>query len=502
MSLNSLKQAADAVDSDIFIHFSILFRKSSAVKNYVADQLRDWLANSYATLTTEFPFSSHAQKLSYWAPQLASREITRAELRQAIDDFNSFCHSAKHPPNQAFWKHEVSIVETNGARSPQTKDDLSLSGRLLLSEWQKVMDQARSEWEFKTIEMLRSKLMEHLETVLNRLKLLQSQLESLGLDPGLFLDLSKGNLSAQDIEHFQRWAAYLVKDEGVQSLCELLGKVRQIEFSEKIERVLVNQTRQIHLPDINSREEIIGIRLGRDLEHVLPSEKALLADEETEVLFDLKFVESRLMCFDMQGIQTVQETIEIEQDSPIEEEEKQGPMVICVDTSGSMSGMPETIAKAVALFISAKAREQKRACYLINFSTSIQTLELSNDMGMASLIDFLKMSFHGGTDVAPALQQALEVMERDEYQKADLLIISDFIMADLPKDMLEAIDSQRTQGNRFYSLVVGSSFMSKRLNTLFDHEWVYDPKSSRIEELVSFQRRIVDDRPSSSIAQR
>jgi uncharacterized protein with von Willebrand factor type A (vWA) domain len=499
MPLNRLERAAITVSIDIFGSFSALFQKSSAVKTYVADQLSDWQANTAATIETEFPFSSHAQKLSDWAPLLGSSEISRTNLEQAVDDFTAFCHSAKHPANQSFWKRLVGFVETNGDQSTQTKDELSVSGRLLLAEWQKIMDQARSEWEFKTIEILRNKLMEHLKTVLDRLELLRSQVEALGLDPGLLLDLSKGNLSAKDIEHFQRWATYLEKDEGAQALCELLGKVRQIELSEKIERVRVNQTRQVHLPDINSREEIIGIRLGRDLEHVLPSEKALLADEETEVLFDLKFVESRLMCFDMQGIQAVQETIEIEQESQIEEEEKQGPMVICVDTSGSMRGMPETIAKAVALFISAKAREQKRPCYLINFSTGIQTLELSDDMGMVALIDFLKMSFHGGTDVAPALQHALEVMERDEYQKSDLLIISDFIMFGLPEDMLEAIDTQRTQGNRFYSLVVGSSYMSNRLGTLFDHEWVYDPATSRIKELIGFQERMLRDRsPSQS----
>ena len=115
-------------------------------------------------------------------------------------------------------------------------------------------------------------------------------------------------------------------------------------------------------------------------------------------------------------------------------------------------------------------------------------------MGMASLMDFLKMSFHGGTDVAPAMEHALEVMERDEYEKADLLIISDFIMADLPESMLESISSQRSKGNRFYSLVVGCSFLSNRLETLFDHEWVYDPHSSRIMELVGFQSRLFVDR--------
>ncbi|BEH13916.1 VWA domain-containing protein [Marinobacter shengliensis] len=493
MPIKSLEQAAIAANKDIFHKFPSLLQNSHSVSNYVAEQLSEWEASSARKLGTEFPLSSHARKISGWAPILESRDLTRATLEKAVDDFTSFCLAANHPSNHSFWKRLVSAEETKGKRSTRKNDDLSVSGRLLLSEWQKIMDHIRSEWELSTIEMLRAKLLEDLSLILERMDLLRGHLEELGFDPGLLLDLSKGYLTTQDIEQFHRWAEYLKEDESVKSLCELLGKMRQIELSEKIEKVRVNQTRQVHLPDINSREEIIGIKLGRDLEHVLPSEKALLADEDTAILFDLKFVESRLMCFDMQGIQSVQETIEVEEERQVEEADKQGPMVICVDTSGSMNGTPETVAKAVTLFISTKAREQRRPCYLINFSTGIETLELSDDMGIASLIDFLKMSFHGGTDVSPALQHALEVMEHDKYQKADMLIISDFIMASLPEDMLSDINKQREHGNRFYSLVVGSSFLSTRLETLFDHEWVFEPHSSRIQELVSFKGRVLDE---------
>lgn len=493
MPLNRLDQAAISVNRDILANFAPLLNKSEAVANYVADQLMDWKTGSETFLEAEFPFSTYAQALSDWAHVIGGPSVSRADLKKAVEDYTAFCHVVRHPTNGSFWKNQLAVRAGNQKDQEALPDELSVSGRVLLNEWQKSLDKARGEWELKTIQKLRAQFIEQLELFLEQLLQLCAQLEILGLDPGLLLDLSKGNLSAQDIEQFQRWSKYLEDDEGVRALCELLGKVRQIALSEKIDQVTVHRTREIHLPDINSREEIIGIRLGRDLEHVLPSEKALLADPDTAVLFDLKYVESRLMCFDMQGIQAVQEHIETDEDWQVQEEEKQGPMVICVDTSGSMSGMPETIAKAVALFISARAREQKRPCYLINFSTGIQTLELSDDMGMASLINFLKMSFHGGTDVAPALDHALEIMERDAYQKADLLIISDFIMAGLPETVLADINSQRANGNRFYSLVVGSTYMTQRLQSLFDHEWVFDPETSRIQELVGFQERMQRD---------
>ena len=85
-------------------------------------------------------------------------------------------------------------------------------------------------------------------------------------------------------------------------------------------------------------------------------------------------------------------------------------------------------------------------------------------------------------------------MQNETYERADLLMISDFIMASLPEQIQERIEQQRTRGNRFYSLVVGDCFMAQRLTSLFDHEWVYDPSSSQIHELVDFQKKLVMER--------
>ncbi|MDO9478476.1 MAG: VWA domain-containing protein, partial [Pseudohongiella sp.] len=233
----------------------------------------------------------------------------------------------------------------------------------------------------------------------------------------------------------------------------------------------------------------VGIELGRTIEYALPSELALLSDTDTAILFDLKFVEGRLLCFEMSGERLVERTGDREVDREMEEEQ-QGPMVICIDTSGSMSGMPETIAKAVALFMASKAREKQRPCYLINFSTGIETLDLGESFGMKSLITFLKKSFHGGTDVAPALRHALGTMKREGYNKADLLIVSDFIMGALPIDIQKSVRIQREAGNQFYSLVIGRGFLVPSMHTHFDREWVFNPSSSSITELLSCQQEI------------
>ena len=150
-----------------------------------------------------------------------------------------------------------------------------------------------------------------------------------------------------------------------------MGRLRRAEKTKRQELVRTRTTIAEYVPDINSREEIVGLDLGNDIERVVPQELTLLSDEETSVLFDVKLAEGRLMCFEMEGTQSRSREVEEELVSEIEDEEKLGPVIVCVDTSGSMQGSPEIIAKAVTLFMATRAVSQKRNCFLINFSTNI-----------------------------------------------------------------------------------------------------------------------------------
>ena len=168
-------------------------------------------------------------------------------------------------------------------------------------------------------------------------------------------------------------------------------------------------------------------------------------------------------------------------------------MILCVDTSGSMNGTPENIAKAMVLYAGNKAIAQGRKCFVINFSTGIELLDLSESRSVTDLISFLKKSFHGGTDAAPALRHALQMIQDGGYEKADVLMISDFVMGELPDTLLQDIKRQRDSGNKFNSLVIGDAFMRNRLKTHFDHEWIYNYDFHTIQELVKFGQDVQRD---------
>jgi len=490
MPLASLHHESRGIRDALRRDFPFLLNASKCVADHVEKSIAGWERIVASELDTEFPFTHHTEKLESWLSRESSLSCT--DYAHVIDEYADFCRAVKHPDNLDFWRRELSAAAEPA--NVLTKDDSNarFSLRLLLNEWRKASDKTFSQWQLEKIAALRLVLMRELQALLSLLQELHDQLGALGLDPGILLDLSKGEWSARDIEQLKRWVRYLADDSGVRSLCDLLGKLRQMEQSERIEQVRVRQIEHVALPDINSKEEIIGLRFGRDIDHVVPAEMALLADPDTSTLFDMKYAESRLMCFDMQGIQRSQRVHEQDEMRSVEESDKYGPMIILVDTSGSMQGMPETIAKAVALYMAGKARQQERPCFLINFSTGIRTLDLSDKIDMKGVLGFLGMSFQGGTDASPALKHALEMLQEERYQRADVLMISDFIMYDLPAEVHDRIRDRKEEGNRFYSLVIGDCFMSRRLESIFDHEWIYDPQSSRIRELIGFRRQVAN----------
>ncbi len=149
--------------------------------------------------------------------------------------------------------------------------------------------------------------------------------------------------------------------------------------------------------------------------------------------------------------------------------EEKGPIVLSIDTSSSMRGSPEQIAKALALAIAKIALSEHRPCYMINFSKSLDVYNLSQlKDSVPKLIDFLSKSFGGDTDFEPALQHTLTVMDSNEYFNADLLLISDFMTSDLSSDIIEKINILRKRRNRFHAIIIGT-MGEEKATTVFDN---------------------------------
>ena len=175
-------------------------------------------------------------------------------------------------------------------------------------------------------------------------------------------DNSKGKLKQISLANILNYFNMIKNNKALMDICDILGRMKneqkQIYQDTTTELSAYSYTQT--LPTQRYKEEISGITLSNDLENLIPQEMSLLDDKDLELLFDLKYIEKRLFCFQKQGFISQQEEGQKEIEKQVEKErnkeDDKGSIIICVDTSGSMNGTPETIAKAITLMITAKAR--------------------------------------------------------------------------------------------------------------------------------------------------
>ncbi|MEZ4777349.1 MAG: VWA domain-containing protein [Bacteroidia bacterium] len=294
---------------------------------------------------------------------------------------------------------------------------------------------------------------------------------------------SMGAWEKIDWDKLEEYAKNLQRDPQLRELAELLGRWKNAEKQVETFKLLQPVPDRAWKPNLYGKSEIIGIHHSDDIGAMLPSEVALLSSPETELILSKKFVEKKLLTFQYRS-ENLSASPKMKQEMiQMTEINERGPMVICIDTSGSMFGGPERIAKALALAILEIALKQKRRAYLISFSTGIKTIEMTGmEANVDKMVDFLRMSFHGGTDIQPALEETIKVLQGEAFAKADVLIISDFIIPRIERQMFDDILHLRTEKKtNFHSLYVTRRH-DPRVPPLpiFDNHWVYDLDNPKV----------------------
>lgn len=215
---------------------------------------------------------------------------------------------------------------------------------------------------------------------------------------------------------------------------------------------------QHHLPH-SGGSDIQGITVGQSFASLLPFETALFSDSQTEDIFLHKYVDHQLQLFHHKS-----ESGKISNSKNKVRLKNRGPIIVSLDTSGSMEGLPMEIAILLVSNILIDALYQKRDCLLIVFSEEIEVIDLKKKWGnfrtrsLCGLGDFIQQitSFNGGTDITEMLIKVFELWEsQNTYQLADLLVISDFEIPKPSDNLLSKISYYREQGYRFYGYQIG-----------------------------------------------
>ncbi len=230
-----------------------------------------------------------------------------------------------------------------------------------------------------------------------------------------FLAASGASFSYADLkscnEDFSALANALQNNHKIKELAQKMGRAYISEEKKK----------QTKIPQA-SKSEVHGTHRSDDVMRILPSELLNLEDEDLEILFYARLLEKQLLTYELQGTTfVIGETTETEK-------QRTGPVVACLDTSGSMQGQPMLKAKALLLAIANILQKESRSLHVLLFGASGEIREFSmlGNNEAVGLLKFLQQGFGGGTDFETPLQRALDIIaSQKDYQKADVLMISD-----------------------------------------------------------------------------
>ncbi len=350
----------------------------------------------------------------------------------------------------------------------------------LLQSLEKDFNARKAALEQKLIDEKRKQFLKELYEKIEKFKKLEQLLQPFIDDfgHGYLWDMSNSPFRNLGFDILKKYAELLKNDTALQEFAELLG--RQSATSQEVEKQIIDETiiKSEYHPKPAQSGNIVGFEYSNDISRVLPSEVGLLNETDLENLFYFKFVEKQLLSYRYsQNVASTYEEIRQKGIEVSKSKDLTGPIIICVDTSGSMQGTPEQTAKIATFALAKISIKQHRKCFLISFSTGIETLDMSDfkkQNALDSLVGFLNKSFNGGTDAAPALRECLRQLKTENYKNSDVLMISDFVMGNLPQDVVSSIKEEQGNGTSFYSLVIGESANNQAIEC-FDENISYNP---------------------------
>ncbi|AAM03706.1 hypothetical protein (multi-domain) [Methanosarcina acetivorans C2A] len=286
------------------------------------------------------------------------------------------------------------------------------------------------------------------------------------LFPGRMWDYSLQALHREYFENLEKYAAILRKSSDLRKILEQVGRM-ELEYGSK----------KLQLSP-HSRSEVHSITFSGEIQTLLPIEAVKLKNPILKRKFYADMLEEKLLTYQLRGKNW---------NSNSAGKRRKGPVVALVDTSASMRGAPEILAKAVVLAIARRMLRENRDVKVILFSSKWQTveIELTHKKRMGKeFLDFLKYTFGGGTDFNTALRSGLKAVKGEKaFQGADLLFLTDGASELSERPLIREWNEIKTERKaRIFSLIIGN-YDAGGLDQVSDQTYIIpDAGSWQVEE--------------------
>ncbi len=461
LSVNETQMVQDLVSTVMsspqisqFMHEHPMFFKN------IQDHVQQW-SQSLPAQMKNIPVPDDLQQ--EYILYLDTQGLTAEQFTQQSQDLlQQLQHSDFHTDAQSLL---ISLSQATPANRKQ----------LFIQKWREHLAARVLSLELIFAEQERERMLQQLEL---RMQIAGELDETLAPQhPGKLWDLTATHLLHGNNSLFRHYAGFLANNPELKKIADALGRAAAQDSSveEQITRMQTPEWKHVQQEQVP--DDLVGIHQSNELNRLISSETVLLTEPELETVFYKQFAERRLLNYQFMGQSRSLETTVSERRAFGETEETKGPFIVCIDTSGSMSGYPEDCAKGFCFALLQIALSENRDCVIMLFSTDVVTYELTGPEGLQEALNFLGCSFKGGTDLEPCMQQVMHYMQQARFSNADAIVLSDFIAQRLSPETEQQAQRIKQQGNRFNAVSL-SRHGKPALMKIFDNVWKFDTSLS------------------------
>ena len=271
--------------------------------------------------------------------------------------------------------------------------------------------------------------------------------------------IGAGNSKEENLRRENRFLRSIPKD--LLKLAKLIGRSGSVDFKPSG-----------HFPTA-AKSDITGITIGDNLTSLLPSETALLSCPATQPTFYHNYVEKRLQIFASAS----------SGNAPVTHQD--GPVIICLDTSGSMCGEKVEIACKLTMAITIIAQRRKRDVLVIKYSDWHFLLKVTKLSSQREDLEKFLSSYQGCGNAENELFRWLfkDILPNEKaFDTADILCITDFGWEPLNDYTIKLIESFKRKGMIFYGL-----------NVLGFETWSFDSMTTVCDSLWKWSRNHLEE---------
>ena len=230
--MRKVDEHATTMLAEICNDYQRVFEQAPNLALQVEERLKNWADKTNRHCLLEYPYYDAQNELNAFT-NLNFDSLFFKKYELALNKYKALCLKSSVNYNKDFWDtdlvHLKNQADASKSKNVKAASDLATSANLLAKEWQKLLCSLYEQWELEQITLLREKF---LKSLVKKLKLIDEMLTllcSLGLEPGILLDLSSGSLKLNNLAKVKSLMERIHSDEGIKKLLDLLGRINQVK---------------------------------------------------------------------------------------------------------------------------------------------------------------------------------------------------------------------------------------------------------------------------------